>query len=105
MIAQLQAEARNAVGSMENAQSTASEGIERVQEAASALYGMTGHVERMNQLNEETLRRMDNQIAVADSVNQRVARISEHSQNSADTARQTTVVSESLAKQIGSAHV
>lgn len=98
MIAQLQAEARKAVGSMQNAQSTASEGIERVQEAASALYSMTGHVERMNQLNEETLRRMANQVAVGDSVNQRVERINEHSQNSADTARQTTEVSESLVK-------
>lgn len=96
MIAQLQAEAHKAVGSMQNAQSTASEGIERVQEAASALFSMTAHVERMNELNEETLRRMQSQVSLGDTVNERVESISHHSQNSAETARQTTIVAESL---------
>lgn len=96
MIAQLQEEAHKAVGSMKNAQTTASEGIERVQEAASALFSMTAHVERMNELNEETLRRMSTQVELGNAVNQRVERISSHSQNSADTARQTTEVAESL---------
>ena len=54
MIVQLQSEARHAVESMNNAQSTANEGMSRVKEAADALYSMTEQVARMNRLSEET---------------------------------------------------
>ena len=86
MIEQLQAEARQAVHSMENAQSTASEGMERVREAALALHSMIQHVERMNQLNAETLKNMQMQVEVSRNVSAGVESISGHSYQSADTA-------------------
>lgn len=96
MIAQLQAEAQNAVNSMDNAQQTASQGMERVREAADALYTMTSHVERMNQLSQETLSLMQEQVGVGDEVSHKVSAIREHSEQSADTANNTLKVAESL---------
>lgn len=98
MIEQLQSEARLAVQSMENAQSTASEGMERVREAAAALHSMTEHVERMNQLNAETLKRMQMQVEVGENVSQGVESISQHSHQSADTAGKTADISRQLVK-------
>ena len=96
MIEQLQAEARQAVHSMENAQSTASEGMERVREAALALHSMIQHVERMNQLNAETLKSMQVQVEVSRNVSAGVESISGHSYQSADTAAQTAEISRQL---------
>ncbi|MFY9179088.1 MAG: methyl-accepting chemotaxis protein, partial [Venatoribacter sp.] len=91
-----QAEAQNAVNSMDNAQQTASQGMERVREAADALYTMTSHVERMNQLSQETLSLMQEQVGVGDEVSHKVSAIREHSEQSADTANNTLKVAESL---------
>ena len=96
MIDQLQSEAKLAVQSMENAQTTATEGMERVHESASALYSMAEHVERMSTLNNETLKSMETQVIISDQVNQRVESISDYSINSSSTAEQTTAIAKQL---------
>ena len=98
MIEQLQSEARLAVQSMENAQSTATEGMERVREAAAALHSMTEQVERMSKLNDETLKRMQMQVEVGDQVSRGVESISGHSLQSADTAGKTADISRQLVR-------
>lgn len=96
MIEQLQSEARLAVQSMENAQATASEGMDRVHEAASALTTMAEHVQRMNYLNSETLKHMHGQVSVGQNVSAGVESISEQSVKSAETAEQTAQVAREL---------
>ncbi len=97
MIAQLQSEARHAVESMNNAQSTANEGMSRVKEAADALYSMTEQVARMNRLSEETLKLMQEQVRVGTEVNGKVESIRDLSVQSADTAKDAVQVANDLA--------
>ena len=97
MIAQLQSEARHAVESMNNAQSTANEGMSRVKEAADALYSMTDQVARMNRLSEETLKLMQEQVRVGTEVNGKVESIRDLSVQSADTAKDAVQVANDLA--------
>lgn len=96
MLKQLQEEASRAVHSMNNAQSTSNEGMQRVQEAAEALYSMANHVERMSQLNQETLHNMQRQVEISESVNQGVESISAHSANSTHSANNTAEVAKQL---------
>ena len=92
MIAQLQHEAQLAVSSMSNAQITANDGMERVREAASALYSMAEQVERMDSLSTQTLDNMNHQVSISQQVEQGVESISDYSVKSADMAKQTTEV-------------
>src|SRR5690606_41889950 len=96
IIEQLQAEARQDVQSMEIARSTASQGMERVWEAALALLSMIQHVERMNQMNAETLKNMQMQVEFSHNVSAGVESISGHSYQSADTAAHTAEISRQL---------
>ncbi|MEL7400951.1 MAG: methyl-accepting chemotaxis protein, partial [Pseudomonadota bacterium] len=96
MIEQLQQEANKAVGSMQDAQTTATDGLEQVREAASALHRMTEHVERMTELNSETLARMQEQVRIGDDVTRGIDSIGEHSNNTVESADETTKVSANL---------
>lgn len=96
MIEQLQHEAGRAVSSMTSAQTIANEGMERVREAAEALYGMSAQVEHMNRLSQETLANMQRQVEVSDHVSQGVESIGEQSNASADTAKNTAEVASEL---------
>ncbi|WP_430462783.1 methyl-accepting chemotaxis protein [Thalassolituus sp. LLYu03] len=96
MIEQLQSEARRAVDSMTHAQNIAEEGMNRVNEAADALHTMNQQVERMSGLNDETLSRMNEQVAVGRKVSQGIASISEHSYNTSLSAEKTADISHKL---------
>lgn len=96
MIEQLQSEARHAVDSMHKAQSIAEEGMERVNETAKALHRMTEHVDRMNSLNDETLKRMQMQVEVGRNVSQGIDSISTHSLNTSQSAEQTSEIAQRL---------
>lgn len=92
MIAQLQHEAHLAVESMSNAQVTANDGMERVREAANALYSMAEQVEHMDDLNTQTLDSMNSQVSISQQVDQGIESISRYSTSSADMAKQTNEV-------------
>ncbi|WP_189386756.1 methyl-accepting chemotaxis protein [Bacterioplanes sanyensis] len=96
MISQLQDEARKAVSSMADAQSTSENGMEQVQEAASALHSMVSHVEKMAKLNQQTLERMQDQVTVGKEVATSVETISEHSVNTTQSAAHTTEIASRL---------
>ncbi|WP_419810493.1 methyl-accepting chemotaxis protein [Bacterioplanoides sp.] len=96
MIEQLQQEADKAVSSMQTAQDTATEGLEQVREAASALHRMTQHVDQMTQLNAETLSQMQQQVSIGDDVTRSINTIGEHSRNTVNSAEETTQVSSNL---------
>ena len=96
MIEQLQSEARHAVESMQHAQDVSDEGMDRVNQAAEALHRMTEHVDRMSELNNETLKRMQMQVEVGRNVSQGVESISEHSYNTSVSAEKTTDISDKL---------
>jgi len=96
MIEQLQQEAKKAVSSMDQAQSTADEGVDRVKQAAQALHRMTAHVERMTELNSETLQRMQEQMRIGDNVTRGIDSIGQHSNNTVESADETTRVAGNL---------
>ena len=96
MIEQLQSEARRAVDSMHTAQSVAEEGLNRVNDAANALHRMTEQVDRMSTLNDETLKRMHEQVEVGRNVSGGIESISEHSYNTSLNAERTAQVSDRL---------
>ena len=96
MIEQLQQEADKAVSSMQTAQTTATEGLDQVREAASALHRMTQHVDQMTTLNAETLSQMQEQVSIGDDVTRSINTIGEHSRNTVNSAEETTQVSSNL---------
>ncbi|MBS53563.1 MAG: hypothetical protein CMI03_12540 [Oceanospirillaceae bacterium] len=96
MVEALQSQARNAVSSMENAQNIAEEGSERVREAAEALHQMTQHVDRMSELNRETLQRMQAQVSLGQDVSRGIESIASHSLNTESCAEKTAGISRNL---------
>lgn len=96
MIEQLQQEARRAVESMNEAQTTAAEGMDRVNEAAQALHSMTDQVGKMDTINQETLHRMHEQVTVGNEVNDSIERIGQHSIDSSESANETAKISKTL---------
>ncbi|MAD45863.1 MAG: methyl-accepting chemotaxis protein [Oceanospirillaceae bacterium] len=96
MVEALQSRARDAVNSMETAQTIAGAGSERVKEAAEALHSMTQHVDRMSELNAETLKRMQSQVELGQNVSRGIDTISQHSLNTEACAEKTTAISKKL---------
>ena len=90
MIAQLQNEARNAVGAMEHARVSAEQGVSQVQQATSALRDMIGQMNNMTRLNDATLHSMEQQAQLGAQVASGISSVRQLSEDTTHNAARTS---------------
>lgn len=98
MIEELQQDARNAVGAMERSVENADHGVDRVQDAVTALNDIVQQVERISALNTQMATAAEEQSYVSEEINRNITDITHIADSTADEATQTTRVSENLVR-------
>jgi methyl-accepting chemotaxis protein len=98
MIEELQQDARNAVGAMEQSVENADQGVNRVQDAVSALNDIVQQADRITALNTEMATAAEEQSYVSEEINRNITDITQIADSTADEAAQTTRVSENLVR-------
>lgn len=98
MIEELQKDARNAVGAMEQSVENADHGVNRVQDAVSALNDIVQQAERITALNTQMATAAEEQSYVSEEINRNITDITQIADSTADEASQTTRVSENLVR-------
>jgi methyl-accepting chemotaxis protein len=98
MIEELQQDARNAVGAMEKSVENADQGVDRVQDAVTALNDIVQQVERISALNTQMATAAEEQSYVSQEINRNITDITHIADSTADEATQTTRVSENLVR-------
>lgn len=104
MIAQLQTEAQNAVGSMTKAQHTATDGVMSIRDAADALANTIEQMNQVTHLSQQTLSSMEHQLHTAKQVESGIHKISNESSATANSANDTNQIASellSLSAQLG----
>ena len=98
MIERLQAGADNAVHVMKSSQEHASEGVQQVTQAGSALDSITQAVTSINDLNAQIASAAEEQSAVAEEINRNIVNISKIAEETSHASGQTAIASEEVAR-------
>ena len=96
LIAKLQRTAQEAVLTMENGQRQAEEGVEQVQQADSALAGISEAVGHITDMANQIAAATEEQSAVAEEVNRKMITIAQLTEQTAEQAERTSELSNNL---------